>query len=1036
MFWVSEQRLVDQANTIRRNSWMTELEIEELERNIVGNDSISVEEGGVVDNAIEEDIGEGVQEVLTELVAEEVTDSLDEEEVAIIEEIAEVLEGGKKDKLPALRDVSKKKLLEETAKVDKVLCKFKTHSITKTNELFYAGAVVVTNRLGVKINKEAGRNEPMWRRRLQNKIKELRKDLSQLEASKNKEISNLRHWGRLERKYGIRVKTLNVVIEELKQRIVAIAAKVKRYQGRIDRFRQNRMFQNNQRQFYRELNQEGETSNDDKPDAEESKKFWGDIWSQSVDHNKDAKWLKDLRSEVNVRKQEKIDITVESLKKILGRMPNWKSPGPDLVQGFWLKNFSSLHERVRLQLKECLDSGFVPSWLTKGRTALLQKDKSKGNVASNYRPITCLPLMWKLLTGVIAEQIYGHLDQQELLPEEQKGCRKGSRGTNDLLYIDRAVIREVKSRKKNLAMAWIDYKKAYDMVPHSWIKECLDLFGVAENIKTLLANSMEKWRVLLCSGNLELCEVDIKRGIFQGDSLSPLVFVLALIPLSLILRKAKAAYEFSGSKEKINHLLFMDDLKLYSRHEKGLDSLVQTVRVFSEDIGMEFGIEKCATLVMEKGKIVNSVGIELPDGKVIKSLQEGESYKYLGILEADKFLEEEMKLKVSKEYFRRLRKVLKSKLNGGNLVQGVNTWAVSLLRYSAAFLSWRKCELQTIDRKTRKLFTIYGGLHPKSDVDRLYVPRKEGGRGLISIEDCVELAIRGLDVYVHGNEERLIQAARGDKVDGLEAASVLKKSKKEKRLQDWEEKALHGQYLRQTKEVRSEQSWVWLQKGDLKRETESLIVAAQNQSIRTNLIKAKIDKSQGDSLCRLCKKANESIDHVVSGCSKLAQKEYKRRHDNLGKIVHWKLARKCNFETGDKWYEHEPESVLENEDYKILWDFSIQTDHVIEARRPDLVVVDKKKRTCKIIDFAVPGDSRIEDKEKEKVEKYQDLARELQKIWNVRVKVIPLVVGSLGAIPRQFGNRLKDIGITAEIGQVQKTVLLGTARILRKVLEI
>ena len=86
--------------------------------------------------------------------------------------------------------------------------------------------------------------------------------------------------------------------------------------------------------------------------------------------------------------------------------------------------------------------------------------------------------------------------------------------------------------------------------------------------------------------------------------------------------------------------------------------------------------------------------------------------------------------------------------------------------------------------------------YSKSDVDRLYIPRKEGGRGLISIEDCVELAIRCLEVYVHGSEERLIQAARGDKIDGLEAASVLKRSKKEKRLEDWEEKVLHGQYLR------------------------------------------------------------------------------------------------------------------------------------------------------------------------------------------------------------------------------------------------
>ena len=116
---------------------------------------------------------------------------------------------------------------------------------------------------------------------------------------------------------------------------------------------------------------------------------------------------------------------------------------------------------------------------------------------------------------------------------------------------------------------------------------------------------------------------------------------------------------------------------------------------------MEFGIKKCAVLVIEKGKTVKSVGIELPDGKVIKSWQEVENYKYLGILEADRFLGEEIKLKVFKEYFS--LEVLKSKLNGKNLVQGVSAWVVSLLKYLTAFISWRKWELQVIDRKTRTL---------------------------------------------------------------------------------------------------------------------------------------------------------------------------------------------------------------------------------------------------------------------------------------------------------------------------------------------
>ena len=164
---------------------------------------------------------------------------------------------------------------------------------------------------------------------------------------------------------------------------------------------------------------------------------------------------------------------------------------------------------------------------------------------------------------------------------------------------------------------------------------------------------MEKSKVMLCAGNSELRVNDIKRGVFQRDSVSPLVLVLALV----------SAYEFSGDKEKINYFLFMDYLKLYSRNEKELDSLVQTKRGFIEDIEIDFGIEKCAMVVIDKGKIVKSVGIELPDGKAIKSIQEGESYKHLETLEADRFLGEEMKLKG-----KRLKKVLKSKLNSGNLV--------------------------------------------------------------------------------------------------------------------------------------------------------------------------------------------------------------------------------------------------------------------------------------------------------------------------------------------------------------------------------
>ena len=133
MFWVSEQRLVDQANTVRKNSWMTELEIEELERKVTGSDSVIVEEAISVE-ALPDHVREDVRNVLPEMGAEKQADSLDEEEVPIVMEITKVIERDRKDKLPALRNVRKKKLLEETAKVDKVSRKFKTDSIRKTND--------------------------------------------------------------------------------------------------------------------------------------------------------------------------------------------------------------------------------------------------------------------------------------------------------------------------------------------------------------------------------------------------------------------------------------------------------------------------------------------------------------------------------------------------------------------------------------------------------------------------------------------------------------------------------------------------------------------------------------------------------------------------------------------------------------------------------------------------------------------------------------------------------------------------------------
>ena len=252
----------------------------------------------------------------------------------------------------------------------------------------------------------------------------------------------------------------------------------------------------------------------------------------------------------NVAKQSDVKVTLHSLQLQLLKVPKWKACGPDKVHGYWLKGFTKLHQLIAAQLNECISTGEMPTWVTRGRTCLILKDVKKGSDVTNFRAITCLPLMWKILTGIVSESLYHHLENEKLLPEEQKGCRKQSRGTKDQLMIDKMVMKNCRRRLTNLCVAWIDYRKAYDMVPHSWILACLTMFNVADNIHNLIRKSLISWTVELTSGGEMLDEVKIKRGIFQGDSLSPLIFVLAMIPLSMVLKKMKAGYTLGRNRGK------------------------------------------------------------------------------------------------------------------------------------------------------------------------------------------------------------------------------------------------------------------------------------------------------------------------------------------------------------------------------------------------------------------------------------------------------------------------------------------------------
>ena len=984
--------------------------------------------------------------------------TLTDEEKTVVGMLRKVRDDGEWKEVPNLRAVDRKKLMKEVDLVDGVMHNllWQGMGVTEVNRLLYAGGAVVALRLGMKLGKgkKGKAKKPMWQRRIEASIVRWRGHLSQIEEIRKGKKVREKVRDELERKYQLTERGAMTVSTFLKNKIQAGSTKIRWAEDKNGARRQNNLFRNNQRQLFKELGGNAASNTDEIPDAAESKVFWEGLWSDGVEHNRDACWLGDIREQMkDVKAMEDVVVDLEIVKRGIRRMTNWKAPGPDQVRGFWFKKLTSLHCVLTDALKECVEQGEVPGWMVKGRTVLIQKDPAKGKAVSNYRPIACLPLMWKLLTGIFAEKIYDHLQTNSLLPDEQKGCRKQSRGTKDQLLIDREVLREARRKGRKLSMAWIDYRKAYDKVPHSWILETLGLIKVAPNIEDLLKRSMGDWRTVLTAGGEELGEVRIRRGIFQGDTLSPLLFVVAMIPLTLLLRKEASGvggtgYRFGAEGKRINHLLFMDDLKLYGRDIGEVKKLIWTVAKFSKDIEMEFGLDKCAVIeveggirrnkvediVLPDGKMMKCEDIVLPDGKVMKALDE-EGYKYLGVLEGACIMTREMKKMVRTEYLRRVKAVAGSRLYGGYLMKAVNIWAVSVVRYTAGVLEWTQKELEEMDTKTRRILTMNSVFHKDSDVDRLYMRREVGGRGLISVEECVRAEELGLNEYVRANDEWMLKVVAEGTEEG-ESKVDYKKRMADAREDRLLGKKLHGKFFKEVKDVAGGLSWQWLKRDSLFKWTEAYVCAAQENALKTRKYCASILKEDCKEECRMCGDHPETVGHLVSACSKLAQTEYRRRHDKMGLRVYWEVCGVYGLKRSEQWHLEVPDGVRKSDDgmVEIWWDQTVSTPNKYDANRPDMMIVDRKSKEWFMVDFSVPLDTNVAKKEEEKISKYKDLAAEVSRMHTVKVEVVPIVVGALGVVSKDLLGWLKKLGVGDVVGGLQTAAVIGTGAILRKVL--
>ena len=240
----------------------------------------------------------------------------------------------------------------------------------------------------------------------------------------------------------------------------------------------------------------------------------------------------------------------------------------------------------------------------------------------------------------------------------------------------------------------------------------------------------------------------------------------------------------------------------------------------------------------------------------------------MGKIESEEIKHQEMKEKFKKEYIKKLRSILKPKLSSGNTVKAINTWAVPVITYSAGMADWKNSELRKMDRKTRKVLNMYRALHPRSIVDRLYLPCSEGGKRLPRLEECVNAEKKSVGQYLKMNEDEWLRSAWEE---GLikedEDLKVYRERTSKSQREDWQNKPMHGQFLRQTKDLSRNDTWQWLQRGELKKETEGIIIAAHDQALRTRYIQRAINGRNISHKCRKWNQKDETINHIIFECT-------------------------------------------------------------------------------------------------------------------------------------------------------------------------
>lgn len=880
-----------------------------------------------------------------------------------------------------------------------------------------------------------------------------------------------------------KLSTLLLLKQKLVDKLRALSVTRKRLVNKERWIKENNIFRSNpSRLFKRDLPPSLVS-----PTVEETEVYWRDVYEKDV-VLEDTPMIAQFQEFCDRQLEEPLEVspvTSTDIRRTLSSTKSYAAPGVDAINSYWWKSFPCVHEHLaRIFTEYIRGTKPIPSWLVEGRTVLIPK---KGDLSKpqNYRPITCLNTVYKIFTSVLNERILSSIGPVWNQIYEQKGSKRGLAGCKNNLLIDRCICHDAVAYLRNLSMAWVDYAGAFDSTSHPLLLKLLECLKVHPDIVKCIANIMPLWRTkfAVSSGNevLHTDWVQYRRGIFQGDSLSPLLFCISLLPLSLELRKGNG-YKCGPPgrrRHKVTHLFYMDDLKLFAFNQSELRNALDTVHSYSTAVGMKLGLDKCAVLHIKRGRGVgDGADVQLVDGSIIRHLDAGETYKFLGIAESRLQDASNVKKSLRSKYKALLRQIWSSQLSGLNKICATNMLAVPVISYSFGVLKWNINELQALDIETRKIMNIHRSLHKKSSLQRIYLPRHLGGRGLLNLECLHDRIVLGTCIRALRSEDPLLQLVTDHEFAGKGAflfqaarkaadnlgltdlapnrrfagiplsneeyrqiSESIKKAEQHKLMEEHMSKHLHSVFFQVMRDqsLSRDLTFAFLRSAGLRSEVEGFIFACQDGVISTLAYRKNILQENIVYTCRACKQRPETLTHLLSGCPFYAVSYYIYRHNAALRVIYYYLRQYYGIDNSPVVPNapRDVEEVVENSRCRIYWNYTIPTPRPLQATKPDIVLLDHGTREIFVIEFSCPAEKNISSKEIEKREKYSDLLSELRQMYPEHsVKLVVLIMGVLGGVKASFEQELKAIpacrpASNTLVCRVQKACLLGSLRTLK-----